>query len=315
MTSHVLTGGVDSERHAIEATLSRMFARIEAEHRRAGRSHNLRHLDPPLTVRMTFAVVFAAAVFDDWLLPSLAQRPDDQSVLEDLGSFVARGATGRPALLPIDLSRSAFPATVAVEAGSELKAHGQRPAGSVRPLLLAAARDLFADDGFASTSTKQIARNAGVAESLLFHHFATKADLFTAAVVQPLLSSLSTLAADDHESAPLEQTVVDLYDRLRDERGALDAVISANILQNAADDNTKALQQRLRHLFDRMARNLVDVGVPASNAAITARLIFGLAFSVAVLEDLLLAGLEPAPGRERLTTEMIRLALSGATRR
>ena len=318
VTSHVLTGGADSERRAIEATVARMFARIEAEHIRAGRSHNLLHLDPPLTVRMTFAVVFAAAVFDDWLLPSLSERPDDQSVLEDLGRFVAWGATGRPALMPIDLSRTAFTATatvVAVEAGIEQRAHGQRPAGSVRPLLLAAARDLFLDNGFAATSTRQIAHHARVAESLLFHHFATKADLFTAAVVQPLISTLSTFGADDHASAPLEQIVIDLYDRLRAERAALDAVISSNILQNPADNNTKAIQTELRRVFDRTAKHLVDVAAGKPDAALMARLIFGLAFSVAVLEDLLLAGLEPAPGRERLTTEMIRFALSGATRR
>jgi len=49
-----------------------------------------------------------------------------------------------------------------------------------RERLLAAARTLFAKQGFEDTSTQQIARMAGVSEGILFHHFGSKKALFEA---------------------------------------------------------------------------------------------------------------------------------------
>lgn len=46
-----------------------------------------------------------------------------------------------------------------------------------RELILKAALELFAEQGFRGTSTAQIAKHAGVATGTLFHHFATKEDL------------------------------------------------------------------------------------------------------------------------------------------
>jgi AcrR family transcriptional regulator len=46
-------------------------------------------------------------------------------------------------------------------------------------LLLAAARELFASQGYDQTSTIQIAQRAGVSEGILFHHFGSKRSLFT----------------------------------------------------------------------------------------------------------------------------------------
>jgi AcrR family transcriptional regulator len=42
----------------------------------------------------------------------------------------------------------------------------------------AAARELFASQGYDETPTAQVAQHAGVSEGILFHHFGTKRDLF-----------------------------------------------------------------------------------------------------------------------------------------
>jgi TetR/AcrR family transcriptional regulator len=42
--------------------------------------------------------------------------------------------------------------------------------------------DLFSRKGFAGTTTKEIARAAGVSEAIIFRHFATKRDLYTAII-------------------------------------------------------------------------------------------------------------------------------------
>jgi len=53
---------------------------------------------------------------------------------------------------------------------------------SRRDDILAAAIRCFAARGFAATSTRAIAREAGVKQPLIFYHFGSKADLYLAAV-------------------------------------------------------------------------------------------------------------------------------------
>lgn len=53
----------------------------------------------------------------------------------------------------------------------------QQQAAARREQILEIALGLFARQGFAGTSTRQIAREAGIAEGLIFHYFPTKEDL------------------------------------------------------------------------------------------------------------------------------------------
>ena len=56
----------------------------------------------------------------------------------------------------------------------------QRQAAARREEILKTALGLFAAQGFDATATKQIAKEAGIAEGLVFHYFPTKASLLTA---------------------------------------------------------------------------------------------------------------------------------------
>jgi TetR/AcrR family transcriptional regulator len=56
------------------------------------------------------------------------------------------------------------------------------PASDRRRQLIEAAMDLFSRKGFAGTTTKEIAAAAGVSEAIIFRHFATKRDLYTAII-------------------------------------------------------------------------------------------------------------------------------------
>src|SRR5215212_12065912 len=56
----------------------------------------------------------------------------------------------------------------------------QRLAAARREQILETALGLFAERGFDGTSTRQIAKEVGIAEGLIFHYFPTKARLLTA---------------------------------------------------------------------------------------------------------------------------------------
>ncbi len=55
-----------------------------------------------------------------------------------------------------------------------------RQAEETRQLLIATARELFTERGFAATSIEEIIQRAGVAKGALYHHFSGKNDLFRA---------------------------------------------------------------------------------------------------------------------------------------
>ena len=103
----------------------------------------------------------------------------------------------------------------------------RRPRGEPRRLLLDAARDLFARQDYRSTTTREIAEAAGVAEHLLFRNFGSKAALFREACVVPFTSFLDDFSAKwrslDPEVADEEEIagefVGQLYDLFVEHRG------------------------------------------------------------------------------------------------
>jgi len=57
---------------------------------------------------------------------------------------------------------------------------GRMPADARREQILQTAVNLFSQRGFKGTTTKEIARAAGVSEAIIFRHFATKDELYGA---------------------------------------------------------------------------------------------------------------------------------------
>ena len=77
---------------------------------------------------------------------------------------------------------------------------------ATRGRLGATARRLFAEKGFAATSTEEILGEAAVSRGALYHHFASKTDLFRAAfeaVEDDLTAQILAAAAGSGETDPL----------------------------------------------------------------------------------------------------------------
>jgi AcrR family transcriptional regulator len=80
-----------------------------------------------------------------------------------------------------------------------------------RAALLAAARELFAKQGYAGTGTEEIVAKARVTRGALYHHFKDKADLFRGVMETVARDAAETLVshemrhAQDNPSEPWEQ--------------------------------------------------------------------------------------------------------------
>lgn len=93
-----------------------------------------------------------------------------------------------------------------------------------REQILCSARRVFVAHGFRGARTKDIAAEAGVNEALLYRHFASKDELFEAAVVAPLELAVARLVAASGQPpiqidvtgevmfAGTRQFIEDLYD-------------------------------------------------------------------------------------------------------
>jgi AcrR family transcriptional regulator len=65
-----------------------------------------------------------------------------------------------------------------------VKSRKVEQAEATRAELLKVARELFTEKGFADTPTEELVQRAGVTRGALYHHFASKEDLFRALVME-----------------------------------------------------------------------------------------------------------------------------------
>ncbi|HVO99678.1 MAG TPA: TetR/AcrR family transcriptional regulator [Bryobacteraceae bacterium] len=88
-----------------------------------------------------------------------------------------------------------------------------------RRQLIEAAMDLFSRKGFAGTTTREIALAAGVSEAIIFRHFHTKSDLYTAIIEHNL------------RSADAQQTISAIEDCIKrdDDEGLFRLIVKAII--------------------------------------------------------------------------------------
>ena len=63
--------------------------------------------------------------------------------------------------------------------------------------ILVAATEMFAEKGFAATSTNEIAKKAGVAEGTIFRHYKTKKDLLLSIVTPMMVKMLGPIILKD----------------------------------------------------------------------------------------------------------------------
>jgi AcrR family transcriptional regulator len=84
----------------------------------------------------------------------------------------------------------------------DVKRLRERQAAATRELLVATARERFAEEGYAATPIEDIVQRAGVAKGALYHHFSGKDALFRAvyeAVLADVVAAVTAAASAEDE--------------------------------------------------------------------------------------------------------------------
>lgn len=148
----------------------------------------------------------------------------------------------------------------------------RRAPGEKRSALLEAARALFSEQGFEGTSTAQIAREAGVSEGILFHHFGSKKGLFEAIAEAFVEAGIAaTTAGQLHELS--EETIVrSAFDFADTDPGLYQLLSHFSSETDATARSDRFVAAIQRRLEEAIARGLARNG----DTAIMARLQFVL---------------------------------------
>lgn len=206
-----------------------------------------------------------------------------------------------------------------------MPARTRRTTETVRTAVLQAAQELFAERGYASTSTKEIASRAQVSEPLLFRHYGSKAALFEIAVLDRLERFIVDYSADwdaetEHLAAGADYArayVGGLYDLLCGQRGLVMAAMTAQAYEAQFDDageDAPGLGAAIQALFARLeklaSRGWEERGRTGVNSAFGVRFTFGLVLSAAVFDSWVLPKGSLA-SREEIVNELTGYMLYG----
>jgi AcrR family transcriptional regulator len=191
----------------------------------------------------------------------------------------------------------------------------------VRRTVLDAAERLFAERGYAGATSRDLARAAGVSESVMYRHFGSKAGLFAEAVVEPFLRFLENFSevSARYLSQPLPVPVMmrlfvsELVEQLTRHRTSLRTVLAAS--EDLEADTKQALVRGLDSVLVRLGDVVaLEQGLRRRPGGVLGpemdvRAVVGMVLSLVVLDDWLLPAGDRRPSQDQLVDHLTRFLL------
>ena len=194
---------------------------------------------------------------------------------------------------------------------------GTHRSADSRARLISSAQHVFASHGFSGASIRAIADHAGLNLSLIYRYFGSKTGLYQAAVLDPLqefvddyLTSWTEYEASPHPAErPTHDLMSGLYALMSDNRELVLALIAADTQQPALAGDDQPLADSIGQLLDTL-QVVVNTeaerrGYTGINPPMTIRIVFGIAFSLAVLDRWMFPEGPERPRREEIVDEMV----------
>jgi AcrR family transcriptional regulator len=194
-----------------------------------------------------------------------------------------------------------------------------------RRKLLEAARDLFSEQGFGNTSTRQIAARAGVPEAALYRHFGSKAGLFREAVFEPFGKFIAEFSAKWSESPPahtaadvLREYIEGLFRLLRANSAAAMTLLAARAHEPpgvaVAEGQDRIMLEIIQPLEDLTKSEAAVFGYAGLNPAMSTRASVSMVLAMALFKEWLFDEDTPATDDE-IIDELQSMILHGVAHR
>lgn len=200
----------------------------------------------------------------------------------------------------------------------------RRSTVDVRAALMTTAEELFATNGYARTSTRDIAMRSGVHESLIYRHFGSKHELFKRAIAEPFAGFVSEYVAVWREAPVMARSIETLcsdfvgglFDLLSRHRKLALALANARTYElGEAGDGVSPFGPLFAQIenvanAEVRARNFGAIDMP-----VLIRLIVGTVMSATMFDDWIFADQGQPPSRQRIVDELTNLMVNGIAHR
>ncbi len=196
------------------------------------------------------------------------------------------------------------------------KSNGNRTSAHERQAsIIATAASLFAAKGFSGTTTKEIAKTAGVSEALLFKHFPTKRALYSAILAEKAQFSELLEAVEEAAKKRDDERLFTLLASYRIRKGA-DPTLLRLLLFSALEGHEMSdmfFRRQYRIFYDLLAgyisRRIEDGAFRVVDPLLAARAFFGVIVHHRLLHDIF--GLPMHRNHADTVTEYVSLFLGG----
>jgi AcrR family transcriptional regulator len=128
-----------------------------------------------------------------------------------------------------------------------MRAIKSRDAVVTRQLLLQAAREHFAQDGYAGATVREIASDAGVNVALINRYFVSKERLFE----ECLTLAADQLAQGEQDSVTVDQLVRNLVKRVADSPNGEQQMLMLLLLRSSGDEQADQIRRATLESFSR----------------------------------------------------------------
>lgn len=196
----------------------------------------------------------------------------------------------------------------------------RRPPEERREQILAAAVKLFARQGYARTTTKEIAREAGLSEGTIYKYFASKQDLLFSFIARAGVQTLEAVFAGSEGASDAEVIRGFFLDRLTlaERNLPLIKVVLGEALFDA--ELARAFARHVAQPITAMIEQYLTAGMRAGrfrklDPKLAARALAGLFLTCGVLWPALLPGERHAPKPQELADTLTTLYLDGLAAR
>ncbi len=165
----------------------------------------------------------------------------------------------------------------------------RRSRENVEGCIREAARRLFADRGYAATTTREIAEQADVSETLLFRYFGDKAQLFDAVIIEPFNQVIRkfTMAQTSFHGPDAPDLYRLVFDLLTENRDLLTAIVIGRAQgATAADHHSPSFEPFFQAGLASLNAEYAAAGItPPFDLDIGIRLTFGMMGSAVLMRD------------------------------